>query len=260
MTTQLSDRASTLVDQLLQARRTGVALPVAGLPSTLTPEEVYAVQDACASRGGWFSGGRPRAWKLGVPDAQGEASAAPLPDAGLAASPARVPASSLPRPGVEAEVALVIGRDLPSAASVGASRADLEAVIESMCVSIEIIDSRFADHTRVAAPVKLADLQTHGGLVCGERVPFRVLDWKAQRCVLVISGETRSDTRGTHPAGEPLAALRWLITHAASRYGGLRKGDVITTGAWCGIVPAAPGSRVEVYFEGIGEARAELAA
>jgi 2-keto-4-pentenoate hydratase len=258
MTSQLSERAASLVDKLLQARRTGVAVDPAGLPKLLTPEEVYGVQDACAARGGWFAGGKPRAWKLGVPDATGEASAAPLPDSGLMNSPAQVPASVLPRPGVEAEVALIIGRDLGSADAVGPTRVDLEAVIESMCVSIEIIDSRFADHTQVAAPVKLADLQTHGGLVCGSRVPFRLVDWKAQRCRLVINGETRSDTRGTHPAGEPLAALRWLIAHAVSRHGGLRRGDVITTGAWCGIVPAAPGSRVEVYFDGIGEAHAVL--
>jgi 2-keto-4-pentenoate hydratase len=242
----------------MQARRTGIAVDPAGLPTLLTSEEVYAVQDACATSGAWFAGGRPRAWKLGVPDATGEASCAPLPDSGLADSPAQVASNLLPRPGVEAEVALIIGRDIPSPQAVGPTRADLEAIVEAMCVSIEIIDSRFADHTRVAAPVKLADLQTHGGLVCGARVPFRVLDWKAQRCVLVINGETRSDTRGTHPGGEPLAALRWLVAHAASRYGGLRRGDVVTTGAWCGIVPAAPGSRVEVYFEGIGEARAVL--
>lgn len=258
MQNPLSPRASALVDQLLDARRTGRGVATAGLPSVLTDDEVYAVQDACALRGAWFAGGRPRAWKLGVPDAHGEASAAPLPDAGLALSPARVAASSLPRPGVEAEVALILGRDIEAPQSIGGARRELEAAIESMCVTIEIIDSRFDDHTRVAAPVKLADLQTHGGLIVGRAVPFRVIDWTTQRCQLIINGETRSDTLGTHPAGEPLAAMRWLIAHAAKRFGGLRRGDIITTGAWCGIVPAAPGSRVEAIFEGIGEASAEL--
>lgn len=260
MSTPLSPRAAALVDQLLDARRAGRAIPSAGLPSTLAEQEIYAVQDACGERGGWFTAGRPRAWKLGVPDAQGEASAAPLPDSGLATSPAVIAASLLPRLGVEAEVALVLGRDIDSPGALGSARSDLEAAIADMCVTIEIIDSRFADHTRVAAPVKLADLQTHGGLVCGSMVAFRALDWSAQRCQLIINGETRSDTRGTHPAGEPLAALRWLIAHASRRFGGLKRGDIITTGAWCGIVPAAPGSRVEVIFEGIGEARAQLAA
>lgn len=259
MQNSLTARAAALVDQLLEARRTGRGLAATGLPSMLTEEEVYAVQDACAAKAGWFPAGRPRAWKLGVPDAHGEASAAPLPDMGLAQSPAKVASSSLPRPGVEAEVALILGRDIEAPESLGSSRGDLEAAIESMCVAIEIIDSRFADHTRVAAPVKLADLQTHGGLVIGRAVPFRLIDWREQRCQLIINGTTRSDTRGTHPAGEPLAAMRWLIAHAARRFGGLKRGDIVTTGAWCGIVPAEPGSHVEALFEGIGEARAELA-
>lgn len=258
MAISLSSRVSNLADQLMEARRLGRGLQAAGIPETLSEDEIYAVQDACAAMGAWFVGGLPRAWKLGVPDASGIASAAPLPDAGLLSSPSAVPATTLPRPGVEAEVALIIGRDLPSPEAIGSTRMDLEAAIEAMCVTIEIIDSRFADHTRIAGPVKLADLQTHGALVHGPRVPFRTIDWKAQRCRLLIDGETRSDTRGTHPAGEPLAAMRWLIKHAASRYGGLRRGDIVTTGAWCGIVPAAPGSRVEVIFDGIGEARAHL--
>ena len=39
------------------------------------------------------------------------------------------------------------------------------------------------------------------------------------------------------------------------RYGGLRAGDVITTGAWTGMHFVDPGAEIVARFPGIGEAR-----
>jgi 2-keto-4-pentenoate hydratase len=33
---------------------------------------------------------------------------------------------------------------------------------------------------------------------------------------------------------------------------------VVTTGTWCGLLPAAPGDEVQVVFDGIGHAQVQL--
>jgi len=38
----------------------------------------------------------------------------------------------------------------------------------------------------------------------------------------------------------------------------LPKGTVVTTGTWVGILDAQPGERVEVVFEGVGQASVQL--
>jgi 2-keto-4-pentenoate hydratase len=35
-------------------------------------------------------------------------------------------------------------------------------------------------------------------------------------------------------------------------------GTVVTTGTWCGMLPAAAGDRVDVRFDGIGSAQLQL--
>jgi 2-keto-4-pentenoate hydratase len=54
--------------------------------------------------------------------------------------------------------------------------------------------------------------------------------------------------------------LPWLAAHAARRCGGLRRGDVVTTGTWTGMHFAAAGDAIEARFPGLGQARLTLAA
>jgi len=229
--------------------------PVAGSRFTVASnEQAYAIQDACARAGRWFHDTRPKAWKVGT---QGRASiptAAPLPDAGLLSSPARIAPSVMPRLGIEAELAFRVAGDLKEVLAADASQATVASCFDAICVTIEVVDSRFSEGAQIPGPHKLADLQLHGALVVGDLVPFGLRDWNTQRCVVKLNGRVAADTVGTHPVGDPLWTMRWLIEHAIQRYGGLRKGDLITTGAWSGIMPVAPGDLVEVSFDGIGQA------
>ena len=53
-------------------------------------------------------------------------------------------------------------------------------------------------------------------------------------------------------AGDPLRLFRWAIDHCCRHRGGLRRGDVITTGTFTGIHFLAGPARVEAEFPGIG--------
>jgi 2-keto-4-pentenoate hydratase len=244
------DRLATV---LLDARTHGS--PVTGsLFEVASNEDAYAIQDACARRGGWFSNARPRAWKVGTQGRTSTPTAAPLPDAGLLDSPARIGPTKMPRLGIEAELGFRVARDLDDTLALNASQTTIASCFDAICVTIEVVDSRLIEGAQSPGPNKLADLQLHGALVIGDLVPFALREWSDQRCVVKINGRVVAESVGTHPIGDPLWTMRWLVEHTARRYGGLRKGDLITSGAWTGIMPVAQGDMIEVLFDGIGQA------
>jgi 2-keto-4-pentenoate hydratase len=55
-----------------------------------------------------------------------------------------------------------------------------------------------------------------------------------------------------------LCLLTWLANHTNVRSGGLRRGDIVTTGSWTGLRFVASGARVEAAFPGIGGVDAEF--
>ncbi|MEK9774825.1 MAG: fumarylacetoacetate hydrolase family protein [Quisquiliibacterium sp.] len=241
---------------LLDARAAGTPIPVGQCP-VATTAQAYAIQDACARRGAWFAAG-PRAWKVGAPNRAQVPTAAPLPDAGLLASPAHLGPTPMVRLGIEAELGFRLSRDLAAPLPLDWDSADAAEWLDAVFVTIEVVDCRFTEGEATPGPHKLADLQSHGALVIGEPAAFTPLDWSTLHCLVKLNGRITAEAVGTHPLGDPLWAMPWLIEHARQRYGGLRKADLITTGAWTGIMPVSPGDRVEVAFERIGQASIEF--
>jgi 2-keto-4-pentenoate hydratase len=114
--------------------------------------------------------------------------------------------------------------------------------------------------------IKLADNQVNGGLVIGQPSgDWRSLDPNRQPVLLLIGGEPVARTAGGHPAGDPFRLIRFLMAKAASHCGGLKAGQIITTGALTGghrLPPAArlPGTRAEARFPGLGTVVLEVTA
>lgn len=247
----LSARNQAIVDHLLEARRSNQpwTAPFDDAPTT---EDAYAVQAAVGEALGWFPQGA-KAWKVGGKD---PITAAPLPE--VLQSPA---AFASPGPGevvIEAELALRLART-PTGPE------DVAACIGTVCVSIEIVGTRMANGLSAPGTWKLADQGLHAGLVIGKELPYApfaahtVEDWARQRCKVLVNGQLVKETTGTHPTGDPLAGMPGLVAHAARYTGGLRAGDLVTTGAWI-IEKVRPGDKVEVQFEGFGDAVVQLAA
>ena len=64
--------------------------------------------------------------------------------------------------------------------------------------------------------------------------------------------------RGSHPLGDPAWLLAVWLQHATRHGETVPAGTVVTTGTWCGMLPAQAGERVQVNFEGIGAAEVHL--
>ena len=213
---------------------------------------VYRIQDGLYAR--LAGGARPRAWKVGASSADAEPTIAPILPGRLLASPASVHAREFHVIGVEAEIAFRIARDVAHGDDVGAA-------IGEALVAIELCDSRLADWREAPALWKLADNQMNWGLVAGTGVArWQQIDFIAQPAELWIGGKQCVAVRGGHPYGSPFRLMPWTLAHLARRAGGLRAGDVITTGSWGGMHFASAGDEVVARFLGIGEARVRVAA
>jgi 2-keto-4-pentenoate hydratase len=225
---------------LLDARAGGALVDTAREAGPADLEEVYRVQDLVLRA---LSGAaRPGAWKAIAPRPETGPAASPVPPAQVVSSPARL-AAGRELLGVEAEIAFRLGADLEP---------------EEALVAIELCETRLARWDSAPLLWKIADFQSNAALVVGTGTrAWRAIDFSAQQVELTVSGSLVGQAVGAHPAKDPSRLLPWLVGHCAQR-GGLRAGDVVTTGSWVGIVPVALGDDVVARFPGIGEARLRL--
>lgn len=238
--------------RLLQARREH-RLPPA--PTLADEAQGYAVQAQVARALGWFGEATPLYWKSGGPSRDAAISHAPLPPAGVWPSPAQAALPVFTLRGIEAEVALRLREPVDAARAAALDLAGARALIDAMCVSIEIVDSRWAEGLQAPPLAKLADLLCHGALVLGDWVPFdAVRDWRAQVCRVRVSAQPVQVFQGTHSMADPAFVVPAWLRHATRDGTVLAAGSVVTTGTWCGLLQARAGDEVEVGFDGIGSA------
>jgi malate synthase len=152
----LQDTANLLID----ARRTGQSLaelPPDNVPADLT--EIWYVQGLVAAAFGPVGG-----YKIGAPSLEATPSFAPMPAAWIAPSGATLSGAQWRYRGIEAEIAFLVGKDLPPRAT-PYTRDEVSppwppAIPPSKCWSPPSL-------RRVRQLARPADLQTHGGFVYG---------------------------------------------------------------------------------------------
>jgi 2-keto-4-pentenoate hydratase len=248
-----------LAGALIHARRTGNVAHAAPLADALAAAaDAYAVQQHVGRELGWFDGAAPQHWKSGGPSRAAVLTHARLPPAGVWTSPAHSGAWPFHLRGIEAEVALRLAHDVDATFAETLDAGSACALIDAMTVSIELVDSRWAEALDAPALFKLADLQSHGALVLGPWVPFAARDWSAQTCRVQIGAQPPVERRGTHSLGDPAFLLPAWLRHATQDGGSLPAGSVVTTGTWVGILHAAAGDLVTAEFPGIGRASVQL--
>ena len=246
----------TAVSQLLLARRLGAPVPA---PALTDAAAAYAVQAGVARALGWFGDAVPQHWKSGGLSREAVATHAPLPPAGVWASPADARAWPFTLRGIEAEVAMRLREPVDAERAAALDVQGARALVDAMCVSIEIVDSRWVEGLQAPALAKLADLQSHGALVLGAWAPFDAArDWAAQVCRVRIGAQAVREFRGTHSMADPAFMLPAWLRHATRDGAVVAAGTVVTTGTWCGVLMVLAGDEVEVVFGGIGEACVRL--
>ncbi|WP_321803407.1 2-keto-4-pentenoate hydratase [Burkholderia sp. BCC1988] len=160
---------------------------------------------------------------------------------------------NLMQPKVEAEVALVLERDLPEP---GVTVAQMLRATAFALPAIEVVGSRIADWN-IRFVDTVADNASSSAFVLGSTpVPLAGLDLRLAGMVMERGGDQVSLGAGAACLGHPLNAAVWLANTMASRGRGLKAGDVVLTGALGPMVAVRPGDVFEARIEGLGAVRA----
>ena len=161
--------------------------------------------------------------------------------------------SRLMQPKVEAEVALVMERDL---AEPGITSAQLLRAVAFALPAIEIVGSRI-ENWNIRFVDTVADNASSSAFVLGNTpVSLDGLDLRLAGMVMERAGEQVSLGAGAACLGHPLNAALWLANKMAALGRGLKAGDVVLTGALGPMVPVRPGDVFEARIDGMGSARA----
>ena len=155
------------------------------------------------------------------------------------------------RLGVETEIAVRLGEDLPR----GGDRDRVAAAVESCSAAIEVLEDLRHDYKRLTAAAMVAGNVWNAGVVLGPPVTdWRHLDLATRTARLTINGREIGQGKGADVMGNPLNALSWLGGKLAAAGTPLRRGMIVMTGSMVPIQFPQPGDRAVVEVEGLGAA------
>jgi 2-oxo-3-hexenedioate decarboxylase/2-keto-4-pentenoate hydratase len=156
------------------------------------------------------------------------------------------------RVGIECEIAVRMGRDLPLSAAPFTVE-DVSQAIASYMPAIEIVDDRYVDWRQTDTPTLVADDFFAAGCVLGEAVDRseapELLNVVGQT---FINGNEVGRGTGADVMGHPHVALAWLANNLAGQCKVLRAGQIILTGSLVQTVWLSPDDEVRVTVSGLG--------
>ena len=234
--------------------------PVSDLIST--PEEAYAAQEINTEHR-LALGARLVGRKIGLTSAAVQRQlGVDQPDYGMLFADmavdegSEVPLGRLLQPKAEAEIAFVLGRDLPHPDT---TAVEVMRAIDHAVVAIEIVDSRVAGWD-IGFVDTVADNASSGLFVVGSR-PVSLDAFDPVMCGMVMErrGEPVSVGAGKACLGSPVSAAAWLARTMAAVGRPLHAGDIVLSGALGPMVAVAPGDVIEARVSGLGTVTASFA-
>jgi 2-keto-4-pentenoate hydratase len=168
-------------------------------------------------------------------------------------SPARISPAETPYLGVEGEIAFRFMRDLPAQAKPYA-RDEIAAAV-AVLPAIEVVSSRFHDPYSRSPLEQLADCMINGALVIGSEIlDWSQLDLPRLHVALLVNDKPVLERQGRHPTDDPLAVAVALVNMMRDA-GGVKAGQLVTTGSWTELRRLRSGDRCAVQFEKLGSAQ-----
>lgn len=255
------EQITACADRLYEAQRT--RNPVAPLTQELpelTADDAYAIQlvnvNRLLTQGACISGKKIGLTSPGMQKLLGVDE----PDYGhlftFMECAEEVPIDELMQPKIEAEIAFVLGRDLPDRDVTAKDVIDATAYV---CAAFEIVDSRVANW-KIKLADTISDNASSGRYVLGsKRVSPAGIDLAKVTMITEKAGEgVISQGDGSAVMGDPAVSVAWLA-NCMRRYGvTLKKDEVVLSGAFAAAPPAQKGDVFTATFSSLGSVTARF--
>ena len=225
-------RAADLLEAARRERRQVAALSEGVAPRDA--EQAAAVQRELARRRGVVV---PAGFKIGATAKRmqdylgltGPGAGFIAPD-DLLDSGAELPFASLFRPGVECELAVRLGADIPPEPC---DEARAAAAVAELFAAIELVENRYGDLKELGTPSLIADQLFHLAAIIGAPLAdWTTLDPAGLRGRITVDDAAKGEGLGAELMGNPLRGLAWLAgSEVAAAFGGLREGQVVLLGS-----------------------------
>ena len=158
--------------------------------------------------------------------------------------------------GIELEIGVTLGKDLP-ASGAPYTRDQVADAVAEVATAFELVDMRTPDDltTEERTLMSVAVNILNSGVVLGDPVT----DWQDRdlvdcKGVMSINGEQVGEGYGRDVMGHPFEPLTWLANELSARNHPLRAGDVVITGSLVPPTPLGFASEARISIEGLGDA------
>ncbi len=223
-------------------------------------DDAYRIQDALHGLLAAAGRGTIAGWKIALTSkAMQQMTGVDQPAAGaifssvIHPSPAKIDVGAYHHLGVEFEVAVRLGDDLPASGGPW-TRAAVASRIAACLPAFELVEDGDADYKTLDAFTLVAQNTWNGGVVVGAPV----IDWRpvdlengVTRCW--INGEAAGQGRIGDALGHPFEAVAWLANLLNRRGRLLERDMIVMTGSSITTKFPAPGDRIRFAIDGLGE-------
>ncbi|HXJ84491.1 MAG TPA: fumarylacetoacetate hydrolase family protein [Candidatus Methylomirabilis sp.] len=228
-------------------------------------EDAYRIQDALHRMMTERGRGKIAGWKVALTSkAMQQLTGMDQPAAGalfstvILPSPARVALSNYHHLGVEFEVAVRLGDDLP-AHSGPWTRASVADRVAACMPAFELVEDGHADYKTLDAFTLVAQNTWNGGVVLGPPVTaWRSVDLESAVTRCWVNDAASGQGKAGDALGHPFEAVAWLGNLLNRRGRALERDMIVMTGSSITTRFPAPGDRVRFAIDGLGEIALEV--
>jgi 2-keto-4-pentenoate hydratase len=223
-------------------------------------DDAYRIQDAVHGLMAAAGRGEIVGWKIALTSkAMQQMTGVDQPAGGalfstvVHSTPARVALGDYHHLGIEFEVAVRLGDDLPAAGGPW-TRASVGAHVAEAMPAFELVEDGDADYKTLDAFTLIAQNTWNGGVVVGAALPgWRAVDLETAVTRCWINGEAAGQGKTGDAMGHPLEAVAWVANLLNRRGSALRRGMLVMTGSSITTKFPGPGDHVRFAIEGLGE-------
>lgn len=157
--------------------------------------------------------------------------------------------NQLIHPKAEPEIAFLMGEDLQGT---NVTAEDVLKATKYIAPAIEIIDSRYKDFKFTLVDV-VADNCSSAKFIAGSKwISPKKLNLAHIGMVMSKNGEVATTGAGAAVLGHPAAAVAWCVNKMGERNEGLKKGDIVLSGALSEAIAFEPGDTIIATFDELG--------